>query len=174
MMFERVSKKALAGLAVAMLAVSLSGCQMAQEKDIEVSDAWVKAVDGGMTGMFAELSNPTGSDVSLVGGSSPVAGAVEIHEVANGVMKEKDGGVVIPAGETSTLMPGGDHVMLMGLTAPLLAGETITVTLFFDSGQELTLDVMAKEFAGANEDYEPSGNHHNNGDDHGHDHGKDD
>ncbi|MEX2441653.1 MAG: copper chaperone PCu(A)C [Pontimonas sp.] len=151
-----MSKKVAATISVALLAVAMSGCQMEQEKNIEVANAWVKAVDGGMTGMFAELSHSAGNDVALVGGSSPIADVVEVHEVENGVMKEKPEGVVIPVGETSTLMPGGDHLMLMGLTGALLAGETIPVTLFFDSGQELTLEVMVKEFSGANEDYQPS------------------
>jgi copper(I)-binding protein len=176
-----VLKKAVVVAVVAMMAGGLAGCSGSEPQNIEVADAWVKAVDGGMTGMFAELSNPTSEDVFLVGGSSVAAGFVEVHEVADGVMREKDGGVLIPAGGTATLMPGGDHVMLMALTGPILAGDTVAVTLLFSNGEEMTLDVLAKEFAGANEDYESHGhgndqghgeeNGHGHSDDHSHDHG---
>lgn len=139
----------------AAIALGLAGCQPADGGDIQAADAWVKAGDGNMTGMFVDLSNSSADDIALVGASSPVASMVEIHEAANGVMREKDGGVVIPAGGEATLMPGGDHVMLMGLTEPILAGDTVSVVLEFDDGTEMALEVLAKDFAGANEEYDP-------------------
>ena len=170
-MYRRMRGAVSAVIAATLLVVGVSGCQGSEPETISISDAWVKAVDGGMSGMFAEITNPTSSDVVLVGARSDVAGMVEIHEVANGIMREKDGGVVITAGSTVALMPGADHVMLMGLRGPLLAGDTISVTLVFDSGQEITSDVMVKDFGGANEDYEPHGHSHD--DDHGHGHDDD-
>lgn len=151
-------KKNVVGLATASLLIGLlAGCQGGGDVGVEVNDAWVKAADSGMTGMFADLTNPGGEEVSLVSARSDVAGFVEIHEVMNGMMREKDGGVVIPAGGTATLMPGGDHIMLMDLSAPVLAGETIPVTLSFSNGTEVTVEVLAKEFGGANEEYDPHG-----------------
>ena len=168
-----VLKRAMIVAVAAVMAGGPAGCSSSESQDIEVVDAWVKAVDGGMTGMFAELSNPTNEDVWLVGGSSDVAGFVEIHEVTDGVMREKDRGVLIPARGTATLMPGGDHVMLMALTSPILAGDTVAVTLVFGNGYETTLEVLAKEFSGANEEYESHGHGHDHGDENGHGH-KDD
>jgi copper(I)-binding protein len=164
-------KKYFGVVTLGLIALGLSSCQTTAGEEVVVSEAWVKAGDGSMTGMFAELSNPSSSDIALIGGSSPSAGFVEIHEVADGVMREKEGGVVIPAGGAATLEPGGDHVMLMGLTEPLLAGQTVSITLSFDDGSDVSVEVMVKEFAGANEDYDPS--HDDNDMDMGNDRGGD-
>jgi copper(I)-binding protein len=59
----------------------------------------------------------------LVGASSPVAGVAEVHEMKmdGDVMKMRavEGGLELPAGKTVELKPGGYHVMLMDLKAPL-------------------------------------------------------
>ena len=84
---------------------------------------------------------------------------LELHETVENesgamIMREIEGGFVIPAGETLDLVPGGNHIMLMDLTDPLAAGEEVTFTLTFsdDSSYEFTAPV--KDYAGANENYE--------------------
>ena len=68
---------------------------------------------------------------------------IEIHtvEMTDGMatMRRLDVGVAIPAGETVSLAPGGEHIMLMGLPAPLVAGETLDLGLVFDHAGELAL-----------------------------------
>ncbi len=113
-----------------------------------------------MTAMFGTLHNPTDSEVTVSGGSSPVAGAVELHEVVrtdSGAMQmqPKPGGFVIAPGADHTLQPGGDHVMLLGLTESLVNGSDVTVTLQTSAG-DVTLTVPVRTFAGAEESYEPS------------------
>jgi periplasmic copper chaperone A len=51
----------------------------------------------------------------------------------------------VPAGKTVELKPGGYHVMLMGLVAPLKEGETVPVTLTFKAkdGKTQTVEVKA-------------------------------
>jgi copper(I)-binding protein len=46
-------------------------------------------------------------------------------------MNELPDGIPVPAGATVTLSPGGLHLMMMGLKAPLVEGETVPVTLTF-------------------------------------------
>jgi copper(I)-binding protein len=55
-------------------------------------------------------------------------------------MREVEGGIPVPAGESVTLEPGGLHVMLMGLSKPLAEGETAPLTLRFESGAEIAVD----------------------------------
>jgi copper(I)-binding protein len=141
--------------AVAVL-TALAGCSSSSEP-LEVEDAWAKAADSGMTAVFAEITNPSSADVTMVGGGTDVAAMVELHEVANGVMREKSGGHLIPAGETLSLMPGGDHIMLMGLTEPLLAGDTLSVTIELDNGETLVIDAQVRDYQGANEEYHGDG-----------------
>ncbi len=52
-------------------------------------------------------------------------------------------------------VPGGDHLMLMGLTAPLSAGSDIELTVQFEDGSTLPVTVQVRDFAGANEEYQP-------------------
>lgn len=110
--------------------------------------AWVRATVPGQkaTGLFVELTSPNAA--RLVGGSSPVAASVEVHEM------RMDGGVMrmralpalpLPAGQAVALKPGSYHVMLMGLKDTVKAGDTVPVTLTIerDGGQPETLQLQA-------------------------------
>lgn len=121
-------------------------------------DPWVKAADSGMTGVFGTITNTRDTDVRLTTGTSPAAARVELHEMAADasgtmVMRPKKGGFVVPAHGSITLSPGGLHIMLMGLTAPVKPGDDVTVTLTADDGTTLHVTASARSFAGANESY---------------------
>lgn len=126
---------------------------------VTVSDTWVKAVtDEEMTAAFGVLTNESDTDLTLVSASTPVAGMVELHEVVmkdgSMVMQPKEGGIPIPAGEDATLEPGGDHIMLMELSGPIEPGDVVELELEFNDGSSLTVDATAKEFSGADENYD--------------------
>ncbi|HMQ28304.1 MAG TPA: copper chaperone PCu(A)C [Acidimicrobiales bacterium] len=53
----------------------------------------------------------------------------------------------LPAGETVSLEPGGYHIMLIELVAPLETGEEIEVTLTFESAGERTITVPVRDDA---------------------------
>jgi hypothetical protein len=117
---------------------------------LDVSDAWARASAGAAQagGAFLTVHNPNHHAHTLLSAASPVAKKVELHThtMEGGMMKMRqvEGGIAIPAGETVKLQPGGYHVMLMGLHAPLKAGTTFPVTLTFDgivSNQDVTIDV---------------------------------
>jgi copper(I)-binding protein len=152
-------------------ALILAGCST--KPAVEAADLWVKSSEmsmgGGMTAVFGTLTNTTGSDITLTGAATEVAGLVEIHEMAmiDGEMKmqEIDGGLVIPAGQSVILEPGGNHIMLMELTQAIEAGQEISVTLNFDGADSLTLTgIVAKPSEGGDEEY----HQHEEGDDHDH------
>lgn len=95
---------------------------------------------------FMVLVNIGTEDERVIAARSDVAERVELHthlEDANGVMRmvEVEDGFVVPAGASHALQRGGDHVMLMGLRRPLEQGDTFPLTLVFESGTEVTLDV---------------------------------
>jgi copper(I)-binding protein len=109
------------------------------------TDDMSMATDGTiMTGVFMNLVNETGHDLTLVSGKSNIAPMVEVHEVVNGIMRKKEGGLTIKTGETSVLKPGGNHVMLMGMKNPLTAGSEVKLTLIFDDGSEMEITAPVK------------------------------
>lgn len=150
--------------AASLLVTALTGCA-ASQSEITITDGWVRVSEysdhkGGMTGAFATIENNSDHDVTLIGGESEIAGMTEVHEVAmvDGEMKmqPKAGGILIPAGESVTLEPGGLHVMLMGLNQALTGGEDVTLTLDFEGSQDLTVTWPAKASLAGDEEYHPA------------------
>ncbi|KAJ56154.1 copper-binding protein [Actibacterium mucosum KCTC 23349] len=115
---------------------------------IMVKDAYARSASpAARTGaIFMVLDNHTHADDRLIAATSEAAARVELHthtDDGNGVMRmhEVEGGFAIPAHGEHVLARGGDHVMLMGLTAPLVHGETVDVTLTFEKAGEMTVSV---------------------------------
>ncbi|WP_345987329.1 copper chaperone PCu(A)C [Sulfurimonas sp. HSL1-2] len=120
---------------------------------IEVSGIYVREVPPNLpnSAAFMELKNPTDKPVALVSAASTAAKTVELHEHVNvdGMMQMRQiPKIDIPAGGTTMLQPGGLHVMLIGLTQKLKAGENVTITLNFSDGESITLEAPVKKVAG--------------------------
>ena len=130
------------------------------ETALTVSDPWVKAAEEGMTSAFGTLTNDTDRDLVLIGARTEASAHVELHETTDDgsggmSMQEKEGGFPLAAGEQLVLEPGGHHLMLMDLTAPLLPGDEVELILEFEDGTEHPLTATVKDFAGAQEHYAP-------------------
>ncbi|TDW93661.1 hypothetical protein EV137_0953 [Kribbella pratensis] len=129
-----------------------------------VEDAWVRATTGAkdttMTAAFLSLTNPGDTDVKLTSATSPVAGVVQLHEMAmqdgKMVMREKAGGITVPAASHAHLSPGGDHIMLMSLKRPLNPGDEVPLTLKFSDNTTHDLKVPVKAFTEEEEHYHPT------------------
>lgn len=122
---------------------------------VQLQDGWAKA-SSGMSGVFGTLRNDTETDLIIDRVESPAAGMIELHEVpADGVMRKIEGDVTIPAGGVLELVPGGTHIMLMQMPTPLVAGEDVTLTIFFTDGSSVEVTVLVKDYSGANEEYAP-------------------
>ncbi len=150
-------------LAAAMLALSapvLTGCaqKLALEQSLLFEGGWAKSAEsGGMTGVFGTLQNGGDDDLAIESAESEDAEMVELHEVtAAGVMQKIAGEAIIPAKGSYELSPGANHIMLMGLTRDLEAGESVTVTLHLSDGSSQLLTALVKDYAGANEEYHGS------------------
>lgn len=157
-----VRRTAALAAALTLTAVGLAACggsSGGSDAALAVNDSWTRATEGPMTGSFGTLVNSTDQEITITGGSSPVAGMVELHEVVMDggemVMQPKPGGFVVPAGGSLTLEPGGLHVMLMGLKEPIAPGTDVPITLTLSNGETLTYTTVAKDFAGGNESYQP-------------------
>ena len=117
--------------------------------EIRFEDAWARATIGGSTvsAVYLAISNPSDVPVRLVGAEAERSGHTMIHEsvIEDGVMKMRHvEAVEIPAGATVRLEPGGLHVMLMGVSPRLKAGERLSVTLRFEHAGEVVLAVPVR------------------------------
>ena len=138
-----------------MIAAALSVAALgahAQAGAISVANAYARATVVGQPagGGFLKLVN-AGADDRLVAASSEVAGAVELHMMAmkGDVMQMRQVDAIdVKAGQTVELKPGGYHLMLMGLKAPLKAGSSFPLKLKFEKAGEVTVNVKV-EAAGA-------------------------
>ncbi|MBT9515635.1 MAG: copper chaperone PCu(A)C [Methyloversatilis discipulorum] len=116
--------------------------------DVTVKDPWVRATvaEQKATGAFMQITAPKAA--RLVGVHSPVAGVAEIHEMSmnNNVMRMRAVPAIdLPAGKAVELKPGGYHLMLMDLRAPLVDGQTVPLSLTVEmaDGRRETLEVKA-------------------------------
>jgi uncharacterized protein YcnI len=106
--------------------------------DLEISGAFTRATlpNAPVGGGYLTISNKGTADDRLVSMSSDVAGSTQVHEMKmdGDVMKmtELPDGLVIPAGGTISLEPGGYHIMFMDLKQAFIEGESVAVTLTFE------------------------------------------
>ena len=138
-MSRALTSLALAALAGGLVACSQGGADSAGEAAaaVQVADALCRPTPNGRHSTGCYLTLTASADDRLTAVSSPVAGRVEIHEsrVESNMMmmRELKEGLPLPAGEAVELKPGGNHIMLMAVTEPLKAGDTVALTLTFAS-----------------------------------------
>lgn len=133
-----------AALAAALLAFPA----VAQDGPIAVEDAYALAASpNAMSGAaFMVLVNRGEAEDRLLSVASDASERVELHTTtsdANGVMRmtKVEDGIAVPAGGSAELGRGGDHVMFMGLRRPFLEGETVSVTLTFETAGEISVEI---------------------------------
>ncbi|MEO7549376.1 MAG: copper chaperone PCu(A)C [Ramlibacter sp.] len=142
-------------LCVAVLALSAANALWAQARApaVRVDGAWARASVQGQTGTGAFMALTARDNLKLVAVASPAAGVAEVHEmkVEGDVMRMRAiDALDLPAGKTVELRPGGYHVMLLDLKAPLKKDTVIPLTLVFrdakgaESRMELQLPVSAR------------------------------
>lgn len=124
--------------ALAALLIAAPAAAQTRAGDIVITDARSRETPplGKVGAAYFTLTNTGKSADRLLGGSTPAAAELQIHEVLNtdGVMRMRqlEQGLALPPGQTVKAAPGGIHLMLMGLKRPLKAGATVPVTLRFE------------------------------------------
>lgn len=124
--------------------------------NLEVSGGATKAMLPGQPvgGGYVTIKNAGTSDDKLIGVESSTSGRAEIHEMAmvNDVMKMRklDDGIVIPAGQTVELKPGGLHMMFFDVKKPFAEGDKVPVTLIFEKAGKVEIVLSAASAAKGN------------------------
>ena len=152
--------KLLTGLCVALLSIQ----SVAMDKDhhkshhhqsnsfvsvevegIVLSNFRARASIGQMKNSAAYGEIQSNTNDRLVQVSSSVASVVELHEHIhdNGIMRmrEVEGGLALTAKQSMIMKPGGYHIMLISLHEPLKAGETMDLSLKFESGKLIEISI---------------------------------
>jgi periplasmic copper chaperone A len=145
-------------IAFAMLAVMfVSGGTYAQDyqiKALRITNSFARATPPGakVAGAFMTIKNQGQEADRLISASSPIAGLVEIHEMAveGGMMKMRAiKGIDVKPGATVELKPGGYHVMLEDLKQPLKLGDQVPVRLTFEKGGVVEIKVQVEAMGAA-------------------------
>ena len=138
--------RTVAILSTVVALIVLTGCQAAAaEPRIETSGAWGRPspMMDKAGAVYVVIENKGNVADRLVGASSTAAKMVEVHEsyMEGGMMKMRPiAGVDVPAGGKVELKPGGFHIMLMELVAPLQTGSKIVVNLKFEKAGQVTVN----------------------------------
>ena len=136
-------KRTMKHILIAALAWAAAGSALAQ---VDITSAWARSTVPGQGGTGAFMTIVAKDGGKLVGAASPVAGVVELHEMAmdNNVMKMRAiPALDLPAGRAVQLKPGGYHVMLLDLKRPLKVGEKVRIELRLETpdGKRITQPV---------------------------------
>jgi copper(I)-binding protein len=129
-------KKLVLLLTLILLASAPARAEDVRVGDIVISAAWGRpSVGSSPAAIYLTLRNDGGAADRLVGVVTPVAGMAMIHEsyTEDGIarMRMLDA-IELAPGQTVTLEPGGVHIMLTGLPAPLKTGAVVPVDLTFE------------------------------------------
>lgn len=129
-------------IAFAALTVSFPLAAFAHD-GLKIEDAYARGANPKAGAAFMTIENHRDTDCQLIAATSDIAARVELHthKEVDGVMKmmQVEEGFSIPAKGSHALARGGDHVMFMGLHAPLKTGDEVSVML--DFGECGSLDV---------------------------------
>lgn len=136
--------------ALAALWLAAAGCGQDPAAAIVVSEPWLKEPVPGraMAGGFLKIENRGSGEEVLLGLDCPDAAAVEMHEMfheADMMKMRKMEQWTIPAHGSLALVPGGGHLMFLGLRRPLKEGDTVQLTLHFKKAGDRTLSVPVKK-----------------------------
>jgi hypothetical protein len=151
-------------LAIA-LALAVTACG-GDTGGVQIDGAWVRTSPSMATAGAAYMNITVNEDDQLLSASvdSSIAATAEVHET---VMAAQAGesmsddtvegmgemmmlpvdAIALPAGETVALEPGGYHIMLLDLAAPLETGNSIALTLAFANAGERVVTVEIRDSA---------------------------
>ncbi|MDO8410425.1 MAG: copper chaperone PCu(A)C [Phenylobacterium sp.] len=136
-------------LLIAPLALLVACSPKAQvEPAVTASDAWCRPAVAGAPAVGCYVTLDSAADDRLVAAQSPAGERVEIHTMTmdGGVMRMRqlEDGLPLPAGETTALKPGAEHLMLIGPTSGLDEGGEVTLTLNFEKAPPATVTAQIR------------------------------
>ena len=147
MRLDRVSTaRAICSILVPAALLALAGCH-GREAKLRADHAWVRlaAVPGRPAAAYLTIHG--GPDpVRLIAVESAAVGSSELHQsMKSGPGGSMEGmqrldGIDVPAGGTVAFAPGGNHVMLFGVSPQAKPGHKMLMSVRFQKGLPLTVE----------------------------------
>jgi hypothetical protein len=160
-------------VSIAVLTLLLGGWQFASAHEFTVGKLlvehpWARASIGPARSgvVYVTLINNGEQPDRLLSASTPVAARAAVHTHINqdGVMKMRPVGVLeVAPGEPTVFEPGGLHIMLMGLKAPLQEGTLFSLFLEFEAAGQVEVLVLVQEAAAMEPENAPASGGHKHG-----------
>lgn len=133
---------------LSLLAVGLmfsAGVFAGAADTVSVQDAYVRLAppNAPATGAFMVIKNNGEKDVKVLKADNSASKVTELHTHLNeaGVMKMRPvSAIEIKSKSEAVLKPGGLHIMLIDLKAPMKEGDVVPITLSFDDGSSKVID----------------------------------
>lgn len=139
-------------IALAAAAMALAGTAASAHDftvgPLKIGHPWTRATPAGakVAGGYLSIQNTGSAADRFTGGSSEIAGRVEVHEmsVKDGVMTMRplEAGVEVKPGEKVELKPGGYHIMFLDLKRQLKQGEKVKSTLTFEKAGTVEVEFV--------------------------------
>lgn len=155
---RRILIEIIAAISLTLAAI-LTSATGVSASNVMIVQAFARASatpTAGSGAAYVSLMNHAAEADRLLSATTPAAASAEIHmtETVDGVMKMKAAGPLeVPPMGTLEMKPGGYHVMLMGLKAPLKKGDEIEITLTFEKAGEVVVKVPVGEVAQGSMDH---------------------
>jgi len=117
---------------------------------LSVEDLYIRATppNSKNSAAFMVIKNTDKKEIKLIAAGSDIADRVELHHhlMEDGLMKMRQvEEIMIKADSSLALQPGGYHVMFFNLKQPLKEGQSVSLSLSFDNGQQLKFDAPVKK-----------------------------
>lgn len=124
-----------------------------EQSTLEITGAWSRTTPMKVTrgAVFMNITSPVADELIEATIDASIAGSAEIHETqmtgAGEMAMHEVESISLPAGEAVALEPGGYHVMLMDLVAPLETGQEFDLVLTLAKAGDVTVKVVVADEA---------------------------
>ena len=141
-------------LATALLLAAAAHAHQFSVGKLVINHPWARPTVSGMpTGAaYLSITNHGAREDTLISAQTPAALRVEFHRSSfeSGMAKMRPASsLVIEPGDTLTAAPGGLHLMLVDLKAPLVAGTSVPLVLTFKDAGAVTVQLKIELQDGA-------------------------
>ena len=135
---------------ITLLAFTLLFSISSFASEIDISKQLIRATPphAKNSAAFFTMTNNADKSVNLIAVSSDIAEKVQIHTNINedGMMKMRQvESIMIDANSSTSLQPGGYHVMFLGLKNDLTEGQSVELTLYFDNGEQIKVSTPVQK-----------------------------
>lgn len=138
-------------LAFAVLAGPALAAEPVKVGAIQIEHGWARPSATANGAIYLEIENTGAAPDKLVAASTPAAAKAELHThlmEGNVARMRPVDAIEVSPGSATVLRPGGLHIMLMGLKAPLKDGDSVALTLTFENAGKVDLTVPVQRSAG--------------------------